>query len=209
MRTGEADILIVPGWSSSGEEHWQTRWERRLKTARRVEQADWLAPDKAAWIARIRHEIAASTRPVVIVAHSLGVIATVAALMDDGTRTHRASVAGAFLVAPADADHASEWPVTEGYTLDAAQSGFSPVPCEKLPCPSVLVASANDPYCRLDRAQAFAASWGSKLLEAGDCGHINAGSGHGPWPEGLLQLGSFLRSLGPNAASGDVTRQNE
>ena len=205
MRTADADILIVPGWSSSGEDHWQTRWERSLKTARRVEQADWYAPGRTAWVARIRHEIAASKRPVVIVAHSLGVIATVAALLDDGPGKHGPSVAGAFLVAPADADHASAWPVTEGYTLDAAQSGFSPVPREKLPCPSVLVASANDPYCRLDRAQAFAAAWGSKLLEAGDCGHINAGSGHGPWPEGLMQLGSFLRLLGPATAAEAVS----
>ena len=38
MKTSEADILIIPGWSSSGPDHWQTRWEKNLKTARRVEQ---------------------------------------------------------------------------------------------------------------------------------------------------------------------------
>ncbi|HYD14828.1 MAG TPA: alpha/beta hydrolase, partial [Hyphomicrobium sp.] len=36
MKTSDVDILIVPGWSSSGPDHWQSRWERTLKTARRV-----------------------------------------------------------------------------------------------------------------------------------------------------------------------------
>ena len=38
MRTSECDILIVPGHENSGPDHWQTRWERQLSTARRVEQ---------------------------------------------------------------------------------------------------------------------------------------------------------------------------
>ena len=34
------------------------------------------------------------------------------------------------------------------------------------------------------------------LSDAGESGHINVESGHGPWPEGLLQFGQFLRKLG-------------
>ena len=41
MRTSDADILMVPGWNGSGPDHWQSRWERNLKTARRIEQDDW------------------------------------------------------------------------------------------------------------------------------------------------------------------------
>lgn len=191
MRTAEADILIVPGWSSSGEHHWQSRWERSLKTARRVEQADWVFPQLTAWVERIRDEITAAQRPVVLVAHSLGVIATVAAL----TAAAPPVVAGAFLVAPADVDHAHDWPVTEGRMFKPATGGFLPAPMAKLPCAAVLIASSTDPYCRLDRARTLAAAWGAKLVEAGDGGHINASSGHGPWPDGLLQLGAFMRSL--------------
>lgn len=191
MRTAEADILIIPGWSSSGEDHWQTRWERSLKTARRVEQDDWLRPDRAAWIGAIERAIAGCERPVVLVGHSLGVIAAVHALV--GGKAN--GVRGAFLVAPADIDRARDWPVTQGHTLDPTEGGFAPIPHKPLPCPSALVASANDPYCSLGRAQGFAAAWGSHLMEAGEVGHINAASGHGPWPDGLMHFGWFMRKL--------------
>jgi uncharacterized protein len=197
MRTAEADILIIPGWSSSGEDHWQTRWERSLKTARRVEQDDWLHPDREAWVSNIEKAIAACGRPVILVGHSLGVIAAVHALT--GGKAH--GVKGAFLVAPADVEHAHEWPVTQGQTLDPSATGFEPIPHRPLPCPSALIASANDPYCRLLRAQGFAKAWGSHLFEAGDVGHINAASGHGPWPDGLMQFGWFMRKLSDKASA--------
>jgi predicted alpha/beta hydrolase family esterase len=47
-----------------------------------------------------------------------------------------------------------------------------------------VVASTNDPFARLDRAKTFATAWGSELVILESAGHINAASGHGPWPEG-------------------------
>lgn len=44
MKVSETHILIVPGYTNSGPNHWQTRWERKLSTARRVEQAEWSKP---------------------------------------------------------------------------------------------------------------------------------------------------------------------
>jgi len=191
MKTAEADILIVPGWSSSGEDHWQTRWERSLKTARRVEQADWFAPDRGAWVARIQTEIDAATKPVVVIAHSLGVAAAVTALRERAPP----KVAGAFLVAPADVERADEWPVTEGFRFDPVATGFDRMPSGKLAMKSAVVASSDDPYCSIERAEGFARDWGAHFHNAGPAGHINAASGHGPWPEGLMQLGWFLRLL--------------
>lgn len=75
MKTSDADILIVPGWLSSGPDHWQSRWERNLKTARRIAQDDWHAPDRDAWVGNIVAAVHAASRPAVLVAHSLGVIA--------------------------------------------------------------------------------------------------------------------------------------
>lgn len=192
MRTGDADILIIPGWSGSEEEHWQSRWERSLRTARRVDQENWYEPSLEAWKARILEAIDRCQRPVVLVAHSLGVItaAHAAAAIDAG------KVAGAFLVAPADVDNAADWPVTRGYDACASLEGFAPAPSGRLPFASRVVASANDPYCTLDRARELAGQWGAEVIEAGEVGHLNVASGHGPWPEGLLRFGLFLKELG-------------
>lgn len=191
MRTSDADILIIPGWSSSGPDHWQTRWQRALKTARRVEQDNWIEPDCEAWVGRIIETAVQSARPVVVVAHSLGV----AAVAHMAARIPKGFLSGAFLVAPADVDNASSWPETAGLRLNAAGSGFAPLPLAPLPFPSVLVASADDPYCRMERAVALANAWGATLVEAGDAGHINGASGHGPWPEGVLRFGAFLSGI--------------
>lgn len=194
MRTSDVDILIVPGWSSSGPDHWQSRWERNLKTARRIDQDDWVKPDKDKWVGQILAAVAEATRPAVLVAHSLGVPAVIHAAQKIPTGL----VAGAFLVAPADVENADKWPETGGEKWEGIgndDSGFAPLPREPLKFPSALVASATDPYCSLERAAEFAGEWGARLIEAGDAGHINAESGHGPWPDGLIQFGGFLKNL--------------
>jgi predicted alpha/beta hydrolase family esterase len=192
MRTGDVDILIVPGWSNSGPDHWQSRWERNLKTARRIEQDDWFAPDKDRWVGRIVEAVAETTRPVVLVAHSLGVPTIVHAAQ----KLPRGSVAGAFLVGPADVDNADAWPVNGSDPLPAAIRRFAPIPTERLPFPSRLIASSTDPYCTVARAQALGEAWGSDVSVIANAGHINSESGHGPWPEGLLTFGVFLKQLG-------------
>ncbi len=191
MRTSEVDILIVPGWSGSGPDHWQSRWERSLKTARRIEQEHWRDPERDKWMGRILSEVAESKQPPVIVAHSLGVAAVVHA----APKLPQGLLAGAFFVAPADVDNAGSWPLTDGETLAAEQTGFAPLPVERLPFPSLLIGSANDPYCTLERARTLAQAWGSEFVDAGEQGHINTASGHGPWPDGLLRFGSFLQGL--------------
>ena len=54
----------------------------------------------------------------------------------------------------------------------------------RLPFPSVLVGSRNDPYCGWERARGFAADWGAVFVDLGHAGHINAESGLGDWPQG-------------------------
>lgn len=193
MRTSDVDILMVPGWLGSGPEHWQSRWERNLSTARRVEQDDWITPDKDKWVGRIIAAVAEASRPIVLVAHSVGVIAVAHA----GLKLPPGSIAGAFLVSSPDVDNPQDWPPTEGYVWPAAGFGFAPVPLSPLPFPSMLLASADDPYCRPERARHFAAAWGSQLVEVGSAGHITSASGHGPWPDGALRLGHFLARLSP------------
>jgi hypothetical protein len=113
------------------------------------------------------------------VGHSLGCV-----LVAHWARVRGADgIRGALLVAPADVDEISE-------LLPEVES-FAPVPVARLPFPSTVVTSDDDPYVTLERARHFAASWGSRLVEVGPCGHLNAESGLGDWPDGhrlLLDL---------------------
>ncbi len=59
------------------------------------------------------------------------------------------------------------------------------MPLIPLPFPSIVVASTDDPCVSLDRAELFARSWGSRLVNLGKAGHINSASRLGSWPEGL------------------------
>lgn len=182
MRAADADILILPGLSNSGPDHWQSRWETRLSTAQRVVQRDWDAPLRAEWVETIEREVAKRQRPVVCVSHSLGGIALILAAPRIG-----AKVAGAFIVAPP-----SEEAVARLSSIDPA---FLPFPRRPLPFPSVVVASSDDPYADIAFSREFAASLGAQFIDAGAAGHINAESGRGPWPEGSIAFANFVAKL--------------
>ena len=182
MRLNEADILFIPGLGNSGPDHWQTRWQVKINTALRVEQADWDTPLCTDWVERIVSTVLSATRPVILIAHSSGV----AAVLHAARRLADSPVRGAFLVAPTDTDVPS---------APAAARSFAPLPSAPLPFPSLLIASRNDPFCSYTRAENLALDLGAMLVDAGDSGHINSDSGHGPWPEGLMQLASFMRRL--------------
>ena len=97
MKASDADILIIPGYTNSGPDHWQTRWQSRLSTARRVEQEAWSKPVREDWVANVAKAVNEAEKPVVLVAHSLGVATAVQAIPE-----FRKPVAGAFFVAPPD-----------------------------------------------------------------------------------------------------------
>ena len=186
MKIKDADILIIPGYSNSGPDHWQTRWQGRMASARRVEQDAWAKPVREDWVTRISEEIARATKPVVLVAHSLGVAAAVHAVQDGAS----GKVRGAFLVAPPEVDNPAIRP--------KHLMTFGPYPRDPLPFPSFVVASRNDAFSSFDKTSDIADAWGAFLVDAGESGHINAESGHGPWPEGLMVFAEFMKRL-PNS----------
>jgi predicted alpha/beta hydrolase family esterase len=165
-------FLTVPGLASSGPQHWQTIWEEQDPDHfRRVEQINWDWPVKEDWVSRLHVEISVLTEPTVLIAHSLGCI-TVAHWAQKHTSPW---VKGVLFVAPADADMSKRL---------AFVVGFSPIPQTKLPFKSIVVASTNDIYAKLDRSKKFAEDWGSEFVNLGKKGHINAVSGLGDWEEG-------------------------
>ena len=168
-------ILIVPGWQDSGPGHWQSLWAQQLPGAVRVLQDDWNAPSRSAWVASLSRTILEQHGPVVVVAHSLGCIATTHLPSEAAQR-----IQGALLVAPAD-------PERRGVLAD-----FAPAPHHALPYRSILVASSNDPFCPVRTAGAYARAWGSEFVRLQNAGHINVESGFGPWPLGLALLQSLM-----------------
>ena len=178
----DGDVLILSGLWNSGPQHWQSHLEARHPDWRRVAHRDFNNPVRDEWVAELDAAVAVCNGAPVLVAHSLGCI--LAAHWAASGSPLRA--AGAFLVAPSDVD-APSYPI--------GSNGFAPVPLAPLPFPSLVVASTNDEFVTRERAQSFAAAWGSRYIEIGDAGHVNADSGYGDWPEGERLLLEFLAQV--------------
>jgi len=180
-------VLIVPGLRDHVAEHWQTLLAAKLPRVRSVPpmgRTDLLC---AARVEAIDRELMAISGPVIIVAHSGGVI-MLAHWAATRNRTRR-PIRGALLATPPD----FESPMPEGYpTMEAlAAAGWLPVPRQPLPFPSIVAASRNDPLGKIDRVAALAQAWGSRLVDLGEVGHLNPASGFGEWP----QAAEFIREL--------------
>jgi predicted alpha/beta hydrolase family esterase len=183
----EPTILIVPGLRDHVEEHWQTLLAARLPRVRCVPPMGRTDLDCATRLDAIDRELMAISGPVIIVAHSGGVIMLAHWAASPG-RT-RKMIRGALLATPPD----FEAPMPEGYpTIDAlANAGWLPVPRMPLPFRSIVAASRNDPLGRIERVEQLARDWGSRFVDLGEVGHLNPASGYGKWP----QAEAFIREL--------------
>lgn len=167
-------FLIVPGLRDHVAEHWQTHLQKELPRAVCVEPLQHDKLSRAARVQALDDTLAGIEGPVIIVAHSAGVITTV-----HWAQQHQRPIHGALLAAPADVEE----PMPAGYpTVDQLSShGWSPIPIARLPFPSIVAASRNDPLARFEKAQQMAAAWGSRLVDLGEVGHLNPAAGFGPW----------------------------
>jgi uncharacterized protein len=170
-----ATVLIVPGLRDHVAEHWQTVLGGRLARVRSVPPMGRTDLDCARRCAAIEREAQAVEGPLVIVAHSGGVV-----MLAHWAQSTRRPVLGALLATPPD----FERPMPEGYPsiaeLDAG--GWLPVPRARLPFPSIVAASRNDPLGAFARVAELARGWGSRLIDLGAVGHLNPASGFGEWP---------------------------
>jgi uncharacterized protein len=173
-------FLVVPGWQSSGPDHWQTHLEASLDGTSRVEMTDWITPQTADWIDSLERAIADCAQPPVVIAHSLGCIAA-AHVIAHG----RVAIAGALLVAPAD---------LERDTCPPALRGFAPPPRSPLGVTTIVVASDDDPHASLDTTSGLAGAWAATLIVLRGAGHINAASGFGPWPQARVLAETLIRA---------------
>lgn len=174
-----SNYLIVPGLGNSGSEHWQTYFERSGTNFLRINQKEWDAPICSHWIETIDQTVSKyDLNSVILIGHSLG-CSTIA----HWAKKYRRIIKGALLVAPSDL----ESPI---YTFPA--KGFDPIPLDKINFKTIVVASADDPWVSLERANYFANNWGSDFINIGNAGHINTASGYGHWKSGL----EILKRLG-------------
>ena len=165
-------ILTAPGFGGSEPQHWQSIWEKENPDYKRIEQRTWFQPVCSEWVQTIENEINNSHGNVVIIAHSLACIA----LMHLSIHS-KYLIKGALLVAPPD---------VERYDFPKQIKGFAPIPLSKLPFKSILIASTNDQYTSIERAEQFAKAWGSEFVNIGNKGHINLASNLGSWEEGKI-----------------------
>ena len=178
-------ILMVPGLRDHVEEHWQTILQKKLPNARSVPPLEHDKLSREARVAALDQALAEIDGPVILVAHSAGVMITL-----HWAQRHQARIIGALLAAPADL----EAPMPAGYPSQDAirDNGWLPIPRAPLPFPSIVAASTNDPLGSFDRIEQLAKDWGSQLVNVGAVGHLNPAAGFGEW----LQAENLIRELG-------------
>ena len=179
----ETQILILPGLGNSGDKHWQTFWHKKFKNSIRLVQDEWDEPIREKWLERLNEVVSKLDRPTILVAHSLAV----SLVLHWAETTNNPNIVGALLVAPADVD-------SPQHTPDIIRN-FSPMPIYKLPFPSIVVASENDPYASFERKKYFAEMWGSDFVNIGEQGHINSESDLKFWEEGQLILQQLIEKI--------------
>ena len=178
-------VLFVPGVRDHMPDHWQTLLEHKLSKATCVPRMERDKLSCAVWVEMLDRSLAQIEGPVVLVAHSAGVMIVV-----HWAQRHQRPIKGALLATPAD----FESPLPAGYpSLETLkENGWLPTPRTRLPFSSIVAASTNDPLGRIDRVEALARAWGSRFVDVGSVGHLNPAAGYGEWPRAV----ELLRELG-------------
>jgi len=166
------NYFIIPGYGGSGPEHWQTYFEKSQTNFQRINQKDWDHPNIDEWAETVDKALEGyDPESVILVAHSLGCL-TVA----EWVKRYNRKIKAALLVAPPDTDIINQ---------NVQEKLFEETPTQRIPFPTTLVASTNDPWASIEKAEFYAQQWGSEFINIGAAGHINAQSGLGEWKQGL------------------------
>lgn len=195
MNTSESTtVVIVPGLRDHVENHWQTILAAGLDNVRTVPPLEHDKLSLDARVAALDAVLSDLDGPVVLVAHSAGVMITV-----HWAARHDRPIAGAILATPPD----FSIPLPTGYpTLpDLDANGWNPIPRRPLPFPSIVAASTDDPLADFAAVVDLAQAWDSRLVDLGAVGHLNPASGYGEWPRATDLLDDLFASIDIQAPS--------
>jgi len=172
------NVIILAGIGNSGPQHWQSIWQKKNPNFVKVEQRDWDRPICSEWTATLESAVQHSGPNVVLVAHSLACL-----VVAHWAAQEHAPIKAAMLVAVPD---------PRGPNFPKQALGFSTTPEKSFSFPSIVVISTDDPYGTIENSTRLANSWGSRIVNIGARGHINAQSDLGDWPEGFDLLPQLI-----------------
>ena len=190
MSGNTVPIVVVPGLRDEMPAHWQSHFVRERSGCVTVPRIQGPNLPCAPWVDLLDKVIAGVEGEPILVAHSAGVM-----MVAHWAKRHRRPIRGALLATPPD----FESPLPDGYpAMDVLQrNGWLPTPRLRLPFPSLVAASENDPLCAIDCAEGLARDWGSAFVNLGRVGHLNPAAGFGAWP----RAHELVRSLEANVAA--------
>jgi predicted alpha/beta hydrolase family esterase len=175
----DATVIVVPGLRGHVEDHWQTRLAASLPGARTVPPLGRTDAGLQARVTLLDQVVQDVAGPVVLVAHSAGVLVTV----HRAARFSPTRVVGALLATPPPL--AAPLPAEYPSIQRLRSHGWLPIPRRPLAFPSIVAASTDDPLGNPVRLRALARAWGSRWHSLGAVGHLNPASGFGDWPEAV------------------------
>src|SRR6478736_10066239 len=176
----EVTVLIVPGLRDHVPEHWQTLLAARLPRVHMVEPMGREDLDCARKVAAIEREANAIKGPLLLVAHSGGVI-----MVAHWAKQTQRVVHGALLATPPDFERA----MPTGYPTikELRAGGWLPVPRNRLPFRSIVAASRKTiPWAGLSAwlssPMTGAANWSISVKSGTSTRHPATANGRAPSP---------------------------